>query len=251
MKYFLICVGIILGWNVYQSNILSQQYNDIHTYISVLDKELMDQEIDFTIKLINQEVNLHTTNAKIEILDKSIDSDKKRKIQINTVLAAIKEKLPKGGNPLPNCSKTPSSGELLKLASAIVDMSNRYAVSLSLILAVIRQESAFCNEAISPAGARGYMQLMPETATQVAIDIGTGAVLWNTRDNIQLGTAYLSHLFSIFHGNPALAVRAYNAGPIHVKRVIAKEINNFHEETENYYQKVMIYKEQFESLGIP
>lgn len=86
-----------------------------------------------------------------------------------------------------------------------------------LRLALIRQESAFDADAVSPAGARGLMQLMPATARDVARREGVRYV----RDlltespayNLQLGSAYLADLVTAQQGSYILALAAYNAGP--------------------------------------
>jgi soluble lytic murein transglycosylase len=90
-------------------------------------------------------------------------------------------------------------------------------VDLSVVLAIIRQESAFDPGAISPSGARGLMQLMPGTAADVAKrqDI-SHHVDWLTdrpSHNLELGRAYMGSLLKRFKGSVALAAAAYNAGP--------------------------------------
>lgn len=90
-----------------------------------------------------------------------------------------------------------------------------------LVLAVIRQESAFHFGAESGAGARGLMQLMPATAKRMAQRIGmrysraklTGDPVYNMR----IGQAYLAHLLEEFDGSYVLALAAYNAGPARVR----------------------------------
>ena len=83
-------------------------------------------------------------------------------------------------------------------------------------LAIARQESRFVLDAVSPAGARGLMQLMPATARLVAKDLGVPADIGRlTRDadyNAKLGTRYLGDLLRRFD-DPALAAAGYNAGP--------------------------------------
>ena len=95
----------------------------------------------------------------------------------------------------------------------------------ALALGVIRQESSFDGATISPAGARGLMQLMPGTAAQVAgklhLTVALPALTADARLNIQLGTAYLRGLLEQFGGNVPLAVAAYNAGPNRVLEWIA------------------------------
>lgn len=88
----------------------------------------------------------------------------------------------------------------------------------ALILAVIRQESNFGTGAISAAGARGLMQLMPSTAKAVAKQRGvamkSSEVLNRDPDlNVSLGSHYLSTLLKRFDGSYAMAIAAYNAGP--------------------------------------
>ncbi len=90
-------------------------------------------------------------------------------------------------------------------------------VEPALTLAIIRQESNFDSAAVSPAGARGLMQLMPGTAANVARGLGIAAPLPAlTRDpalNVRLGTTYLRGLMDQFDANIAMAAAGYNAGP--------------------------------------
>jgi soluble lytic murein transglycosylase len=91
------------------------------------------------------------------------------------------------------------------------------AVEKAITLAIIRQESNFDSLAVSPAGARGLMQLMPGTAANVARGLGVAAPLRAlTADpelNIRLGTTYLRGLMDQFDANIAMAAAGYNAGP--------------------------------------
>jgi soluble lytic murein transglycosylase len=90
----------------------------------------------------------------------------------------------------------------------------------ALILAIIRQESAFSTDAVSSAGAVGMMQLMPSTAKKVASKL---KVKYNAKKlvdesfNIKLGRAYLGDLLETFDGSYVLAVSSYNAGPSRVR----------------------------------
>jgi soluble lytic murein transglycosylase len=127
----------------------------------------------------------------------------------------------------------------------------------ALILATIRQESAFEAQAVSRAGARGMMQLMPGTAKSVARSLGLPhtdhRLLNDPHYNIQLGRAYLGRLIDEFDGSYILALAAYNAGPArarqwmrdngdprqpHVDVVDWIELISF-EETRNYVQRVL------------
>jgi soluble lytic murein transglycosylase len=84
-----------------------------------------------------------------------------------------------------------------------------------------RQESAFDIDAVSPAGARGLMQLMPTTAKEVAKQLGLPFQHERlTREpsyNLMLGRAYLDRLLESFGGSYVLSVAAYNAGPARVR----------------------------------
>lgn len=139
----------------------------------------------------------------------------------------------------------------------------------ALVLALIRQESNFHREAVSSVGARGWMQLMPATAKQVAKAIKvtfTPGKLNDPEYNVRLGRAYLDDLLETFEGSYILALAAYNAGPSRSKRWVRdygdpREANvdvidwiesiPFNE-TRNYVQRVMesvpIYRRR---LGLP
>ncbi len=95
-------------------------------------------------------------------------------------------------------------------------------VAPAVALGVIRQESGFDPEAVSPAGARGLMQLLPATAAEQARKLGApvSAVALTTDSgyNLRLGGAYLAELIDRFSGTLPLALAAYNAGPTNVHR---------------------------------
>ncbi|MFC7551743.1 lytic transglycosylase domain-containing protein [Pseudoroseomonas wenyumeiae] len=90
----------------------------------------------------------------------------------------------------------------------------------AFINAISRQESNFDPAAVSPANARGLMQLLPGTAAQVARQMGVPTqVGWLTtqpQHNIMLGSQYLADQIARF-GNLAMAAAAYNAGPRRVE----------------------------------
>jgi soluble lytic murein transglycosylase len=91
-----------------------------------------------------------------------------------------------------------------------------------LVLAIVRQESAFATDAMSRAGARGLMQLMPATAANVARRLALPYSLPRlTADgiyNMTLGRSYIERLIDDFGGSYALAIAAYNAGPGRVRQ---------------------------------
>lgn len=95
---------------------------------------------------------------------------------------------------------------------AVASSAARYALSPDLLSAVAWRESAFRQQAVSRKGARGVMQLMPQTARTLGVDPDDLAA------NVDGGAAYLSGLLRQFGGDVSLALAAYNAGPEAVLR---------------------------------
>ena len=98
------------------------------------------------------------------------------------------------------------------LDAYVTEAANKYGVDPILVRAVAWQESRFRGSSVSPKGAIGIMQLMPDTAS------GLGVNPYDPRDNIFGGVAYLSTLLDRFGGDVRLALAAYNAGPEAVTR---------------------------------
>jgi soluble lytic murein transglycosylase len=92
----------------------------------------------------------------------------------------------------------------------------------SLLFAITRQESAFERDAVSRAGARGLMQLMPATASFIAnkmqLPFSADRLTADGIYNVVLGRAYLETLIEDFGGSYALAIAAYNGGPGRVRQ---------------------------------
>lgn len=92
----------------------------------------------------------------------------------------------------------------------------------TFIHAITRQESQFDRAAISHAGARGMMQLMPGTAREVAGKLGlsydAGSLTTDTNYNMTLGSTYFQQMLRYFGGSYPLAIAAYNAGPGNVNK---------------------------------
>jgi soluble lytic murein transglycosylase len=95
----------------------------------------------------------------------------------------------------------------------------------SWVMAVILAESGFNPRALSPAGARGLMQLMPETAHDVARRMGMRDFnpedLWDPYINIAMGCFYLNERLRGFNGDIRLALAAYNGGQGNVRSWLA------------------------------
>lgn len=100
---------------------------------------------------------------------------------------------------------------------AVQHEAKKFNVSEALVLAIMRAESQFNKDALSPVGARGLMQIMPYTATQILRLLGENVAseqyLFLPEVNIRLGTRYLSRLQKKFQGHIPLIAAGYNAGP--------------------------------------
>jgi len=93
------------------------------------------------------------------------------------------------------------------LQSCIVEAAELYQLPVPLVLALIRQESNFAHQAVSPKGAMGLMQLMPGTAASLGVRDP-----FDPRENILAGCRYFRQLLDYFQGNVPLALAGYNAG---------------------------------------
>lgn len=100
--------------------------------------------------------------------------------------------------------------------NAIVTQGRLRGVDPDLLAAIIREESRFDRDALSPAAARGLTQLTVPTARKVAAQIDVGKIdpedLYRPEISAALGASYLGTLLKAFRGSDALAVAAYNAG---------------------------------------
>ena len=95
----------------------------------------------------------------------------------------------------------------------IIEAGQRHGVDPKLVHAVMNQESGFKKRAVSPKGASGYMQLMPETARRFGV-----TDIFDAKQNIDAGTRYLRFLLDLFNNNVELALAGYNAGEYRVIR---------------------------------
>jgi soluble lytic murein transglycosylase-like protein len=96
--------------------------------------------------------------------------------------------------------------------TAIANSAAHHSLSPALVAAVAWRESAFNAKAISPKGAKGIMQLMPQTARAYC------AAPCSASQNVEAGTAYLQALMQRYDGDIVKALAAYDAGPRAVDR---------------------------------
>jgi hypothetical protein len=112
--------------------------------------------------------------------------------------------------PTPVAEPQPVSANLPGLVAGI---SSNYHLDPDLVNSVIHAESGFNPHAVSPKGAQGLMQLMPQTATQLGIDDA-----FDPGANVDGGTRYLRQLLERYDFDLVKALAAYNAGPQRVEQ---------------------------------
>jgi len=122
-------------------------------------------------------------------------------------------------------------GDAALYAAQISDAAARYGVPERLVTAVIRVESAFNTFAVSRSGARGLMQLMPETASILGVRNS-----FDPQQNVDGGVRHLRAMIDRFGNNLPLALAAYNAGE---KAVYAHQGMPPYPETRDYVTRVL------------
>jgi hypothetical protein len=143
-----------------------------------------------------------------------------------------------GSNPAGRLAGKPPAvavgqGAPSRIADLLVGTSARYGFDPALIRAVVLAESTFDHMAVSRKGARGLMQLMPNTARRFGVrDIHDPA------SNLEGGVAYLRELTLRYGGDVELALAAYNAGPEAVARYGGVPP---YEETQKYLGRIRRY----------
>jgi soluble lytic murein transglycosylase-like protein len=131
--------------------------------------------------------------------------------------------------------------ESIRMYTPLIERASRtHGVDVALVHAVISAESAYNPGAVSRAGARGLMQLMPDTARRFGVQN-----IMDPSDNIHGGVRYLRELLTMFNGNTELAVAAYNAG----ENAVIRHGHRIppYAETVNYVPKVLGFYRKFQS----
>ena len=117
--------------------------------------------------------------------------------------------------------------------------ADEHGVDFALIKAVMQVESSFNPYAVSSKGARGLMQVMPETASRYGVHD-----IYNPVENIRAGVQHLKYLSGVFNNKLYLVIAAYNAGENVVKQY--QGIPPY-EETQNYVRKVLQCQHRYSS----
>ena len=128
-------------------------------------------------------------------------------------------------------------GEKERIQKSIAKAAEKYGLPESLIKGVIKAESAFKTRAVSAAGAKGLMQLMPGTARELGVTDS-----FDIEQNIDGGVRYLKKMIDRFDGDVKKALTAYNAGPGTVERYQGKVP---YRETIAYVNRVLKYSKMF------
>ena len=134
----------------------------------------------------------------------------------------------------------------IKYINEISSACNSFGVDEAVVYSLINVESHFDKNAVSQKGAVGLMQILPSTAKELAKELSLKSyTLEEPKDNILLGTFYLSILFKQFESKTS-ALCAYNAGPANVKAWLKDDTKSDDgkqlkfipfEETRNYVEK--------------
>jgi soluble lytic murein transglycosylase-like protein len=130
----------------------------------------------------------------------------------------------------PEVSKTPAP-LVLTIDQSISQAGERHHIDPDFITSVVRAESGFHPRAVSAKGARGLMQLMPQTAAGLGVKDS-----FDTNENVQAGTQYLRQLLEKFDYDAVKALAAYNAGPDRVTRYHGVPP---YSETRNYVNRIV------------
>jgi hypothetical protein len=141
-----------------------------------------------------------------------IDGDQSSFVDIPTAEIDHFESIPDSPTP-PTNPPPPTLPHSFDLTQAVNDASGTYRLDPDLVTSVIRAESGFNVRAVSPKGAQGLMQLMPQTATQLGVKNA-----FDPQANVEAGTRYLRELLERYNFDLIKALAAYNAGPQRVEQ---------------------------------
>ena len=224
--------------------LFSKHIKETEKHIEEIEKNNLENKNQIYKNLDKIEIELYKIRESISIIDVSIHSDNKKWAKVKQIRKIIVETLKIQEN------NNLTIKDITDIATSVIESSEENGISISLILSIITVESAFSIKSISKAGARGLMQIMPETAVEISTDLGKRNFnLFRIRDNIQFGSFYLWKMINLL-GDVDLGIRAYNCGSVCVERVRSGEYKNYPIETINYLEKVNIWKKKYSDLGV-
>lgn len=177
--------------------------------------------------LVPYEVDHHFKDTYIASVDETL---RRRSVIARREIRIEKKKI---------VTRSPSPGHgLVPYRETIERIAREHDVSPALAAAVIKVESGFKPNAQSVRGARGLMQLLPDTARKVGIQ----GDIYNPEHNIRAGIRYLKMLLDRYGGDERLALAAYNAGPAAVDRYNSVPP---YRETRDYVPLVLQYSQEY------
>lgn len=213
-------------------NIINSTSTDIKNQVGSTTEEL-----DNKITTVS-----NTTNSRIDILDNTVSVEDKRRELVSKIRQAIQD----------STKKNIGIRDLNRIANAVIDYSYQYNLSIAQVLAQISQESNFETEAVSPAGAMGLMQIMPNTLKYIQYEMSDAPPklnAFNIYHNIKAGCFYMSEQLEEF-GSYEYALKAYNWGPDRVHKYKAGEIKVMPDETQKYIPSIMEKIKFFQEYGL-
>ena len=152
------------------------------------------------------------------------------------ILPSLRQEHPAGSRKRNPLSVHGKKTEAL-LHPIILRAANRHQIDPALVKAIIMAESSYNPKAISKRGARGLMQLMPQTAEILGVKDS-----FNPEQNINAGVKHFKGLMNRFKGDVKLALAAYNVGSIKVRKY--QGVPPF-KATQSYIKKVLEYYQYF------
>lgn len=179
------------------------------TVLPILLSPYIDKQNDeYKISLMQD--TMHLNKLSLEIYEKNKSITNHQNILITDY--ALQQ----------SSAKRLSSKERLELASIITEQAELHNLDPLLVIALIHVESTFNTNAQSHKGAKGLMQLLPNTARYINKKTDKGipenSNLFDAKTNIALGTAYMEYLLNKTNGNLEYALAAYNMGPANMFR---------------------------------
>ena len=219
---------------------LKKTEKELHALMSLGSKEKISEKVDYSDVVSLNITNIH---QQIEASIKTIDSIKDYlSKQKDLYLAKSKGSNREGKSYQERRVLFHVKAADMKKYDKLISMaSGKYNVDAALIKAIIKTESNFDHRAVSPRGAQGLMQLMPQTAYALQVEDS-----FHPDNNIEGGTRYLRYLLDLFEDNLPLALAAYNAG----ENAVIKHNNNIppYKETEAYVQRVLDHLNSYREI---
>ena len=147
------------------------------------------------------------------------------------------QRKPVVANPCKALSSAQLDAKGRELDHEFIRAAQEHSIDAALIKAVARAESCFDPAAVSRAGAKGLMQLMPATATAMGVED-----IFNQQQNLAGGAKYLAAMLDRYSSDTELALAAYNAGPGNVDKY--NGVPPF-QETQRYIVSVNTFRQRY------